>query len=79
MINIDKLPSLVPKEQLGKKSDDLVPVVNTLAAGYGKVLAKGRLPEGQAFIVKARYVSRRAEEKIKVRFARNFVCRRADR
>lgn len=67
MINVDKLPTLVPKEQLGK-SDDLVPVINTLQAGYGKVLAKGRLPEGQAFIVKARYVSRRAEEKIKVRW-----------
>lgn len=32
--------------------------------GYGKVLAKGRLPES-AFIVKARFVSKRAEAKIK--------------
>lgn len=32
--------------------------------GYGKVLAKGRLP-AYPIIVKARYVSRRAEEKIK--------------
>lgn len=32
--------------------------------GFGKVLAKGRLPE-YPVIVKARYVSRRAEAKIK--------------
>jgi large subunit ribosomal protein L27Ae len=32
--------------------------------GFGKVLAKGRLPSGP-FIVKARFVSRRAEQKIK--------------
>lgn len=35
-----------------------------LEQGYGKVLAKGRLPE-TPFIVKARYVSKRAEEKLK--------------
>lgn len=34
------------------------------AQGYGKVLAKGRLPE-YPIIVKARFVSRRAEAKIK--------------
>merc|ERR1712230_224492 len=33
------------------------PVIDTLAAGYGKVLAKGRLP-AYPIIVKARYVSR---------------------
>lgn len=32
--------------------------------GYGKVLAKGRLPDS-AYIVKARFVSKRAEAKIK--------------
>ncbi|KAG9285825.1 hypothetical protein G9A89_013250 [Geosiphon pyriformis] len=43
---------------------DVAPVIDTLHAGYGKVLGKGRLPS-QPLIVKARYVSRRAEEKIK--------------
>lgn len=58
-----------------------VPVIDTLRAvrycdicwyymysfilqGYGKVLGKGRLPE-QPVIVKARFFSKRAEEKIK--------------
>lgn len=34
-----------------------------ITQGYGKVLAKGRLP-GYPIIIKARYVSRRAEAKI---------------
>ena len=41
-----------------------VPVIDTLAAGYGKVLGKGRLPQ-VPFIVKARWVSSLAERKIK--------------
>ncbi|KAH8917911.1 hypothetical protein BT69DRAFT_1248267 [Atractiella rhizophila] len=64
VINIDKLATLVPAEQKKAASGDKVPVIDTLAAGYGKVLAKGRLPS-TPFIVKARYVSRRAEDKIK--------------
>ncbi|CAJ0760998.1 23860_t:CDS:2, partial [Entrophospora sp. SA101] len=47
-----------------KKDSNIVPVIDTLRAGYGKVLGKGRLPD-QPVIIKARYVSRRAEEKIK--------------
>jgi ribosomal protein L15 len=66
-VNIDKLWSLVPSETKvayeGKTSDKL-PVIDTLAHGYGKVLGKGRLP-AQPVIVKARFFSRRAEEKIK--------------
>jgi len=65
VVNLDKLVTLVPKDHLKSSSSELVPVVDTLAAGYGKVLGKGRIPEGRALIVKARYVSRRAEEKIK--------------
>ena len=41
-----------------------VPVIDTLAAGYGKVLGKGRLPQ-LPVIVKARWVSALAEKKIK--------------
>ena len=41
-----------------------VPVIDTLGAGYGKVLGKGRLPE-LPMIVKARWVSALAEKKIK--------------
>merc|ERR1712029_509034 len=53
VINLDKLHTLVPKEQYEAASSELVPVVNTLNAGYGKVLGKGR------------FVSRLAEKKIK--------------
>lgn len=65
-VNLDKLWTLV-SEQTRKNyasKQDVAPVIDTLAAGYGKVLAKGRLPT-QPVIVKARYFSRRAEEKIK--------------
>ncbi|KAG9045368.1 60S ribosomal protein L28 [Tulasnella sp. UAMH 9824] len=66
VINVEQLWTLVPKEEFeaaqGKK--DLVPVIDTLQAGYGKVLGKGNLPK-VPFIVKARFVSERAEEKIK--------------
>lgn len=40
------------------------PVIDTLAAGYGKVLGKGRLPNVPV-IVKARFVSALAEKKIR--------------
>jgi large subunit ribosomal protein L27Ae len=56
--------TLVPKEEYSAASSELVPVIDTLQAGYGKVLGKGRLPE-VPLIVKARFVSRRAEKKIK--------------
>ncbi|GAA99513.1 uncharacterized protein L969DRAFT_102868 [Mixia osmundae IAM 14324] len=66
VVNLDKITSLLPKEQqkaLGGSSE-LVPVVDCIAHGYSKVLAKGRIPQ-VPLIVKARYVSRRAELKIK--------------
>ncbi|OZJ04477.1 60S ribosomal protein L28 [Bifiguratus adelaidae] len=65
VVNIDKLWTLVSEDVREKyKNAEKVPVIDTLAAGYGKVLGKGRLPE-QPVIVKARFVSRRAENKIK--------------
>lgn len=64
VINTDKLVTLLPKDQ-AQTSGDLVPVIDTVAHGYGKVLAKGRIPGNKPLIVKARYVSERAEEKIK--------------
>ena len=66
IVNLDTLWTLV-SEQTRKnaaKNTEVVPVIDTLRAGFGKVLAKGRLPE-QPVIVKARYVSRAAEQKIK--------------
>ena len=66
IINLDKLWTLVPGEvrRNTTASSTEVPVIDTLGAGYGKVLGKGRLPE-LPVIVKARWVSALAEKKIK--------------
>ncbi|KAJ7773020.1 putative RPL28-60S large subunit ribosomal protein L27a.e [Mycena metata] len=69
-INVDKLWSLVPADQKaaaiknGSKEGGVVPVIDTLRAGYGKVLGNGLLPNFPV-IVKARFVSAIAERKIK--------------
>ncbi|WFD30424.1 RNA helicase [Malassezia sp. CBS 17886] len=66
ILNLDRLWTLVPAESrrgLTAESAE-VPVIDTLAAGYGKVLGKGRLPQ-LPMIVKARWVSALAEKKIK--------------
>jgi len=65
IVNVEKLWTLVPKEELEKcqGNKDLVPVVDTLQAGFGKVLGKGAI--SHPFIVKARFVSELAEKKIK--------------
>ena len=43
IINVDKLWSLVPEEQKKglTESSDIVPVIDTLRFGYGKVLGNG--------------------------------------
>ncbi|ODV84501.1 hypothetical protein CANARDRAFT_60233 [[Candida] arabinofermentans NRRL YB-2248] len=65
VLNLDKLWSLVENkdDKLATSSKDSAIVIDTLAKGYGKVLGKGRLPNIPV-IVKARYVSKLAEEKI---------------
>lgn len=42
-INVDKLWTLVPKEEKEgiTSSSDVVPVIDTLAAGYTKILGTG--------------------------------------
>lgn len=68
IVNLDKLWTLVPEDKrdalLKGSSPSSAPVIDTLAAGYGKVLGKGRLPQVPV-VVKARFVSKLAEEKIK--------------
>ncbi|KAJ1504306.1 60S ribosomal protein L28 [Coelomomyces lativittatus] len=66
VVNVQALWSLVGESvrQEYKAHPTLVPVIDTLQAGYGKVLGKGSLPP-QPLIVKAREVSALAEEKIK--------------
>ncbi|KAM6359106.1 LOW QUALITY PROTEIN: large ribosomal subunit protein uL15 [Alca torda] len=47
-----------------KNEAGLAPVIDVVRSGYYKVLGKGKLPK-QPVIVKAKFFSRRAEEKIK--------------
>ncbi len=65
-INLDKLWSLVSEQTRVKyeKNTKKAPVIDISRAGYFKVLGKGNLPK-QPVIVKARFFSRQAEEKIK--------------
>ncbi|CEP02737.1 Large ribosomal subunit protein uL15/eL18 domain-containing protein [Plasmodiophora brassicae] len=67
-INVEKLWTLV-SEQTREKYADLdannkkVPVIDVTLAGYSKVLGKGLIPD-QPCIVKAKFFSKKAEEKI---------------
>lgn len=64
---MDKVWSLVSKQTqkvYAEKKDGNAPVIDVIQAGYYKVLGKGMLPK-QPVIVKAKFFSRRAEEKIK--------------
>jgi len=66
-VNIDRLWSLVSEQtqkNYATKKDGPAPVIDVVQAGYYKVLGKGILPK-QPVIVKARFFSRKAEEKIK--------------
>jgi len=65
-LNLDYLWSLV-SEQTRKnyeKKTDVAPVIDVTRSGYFKVLGKGHLPK-QPVIVKAKFFSRTAEQKIK--------------
>jgi len=59
-INLEKLCTL--PQSVGSAS--AVPVIDTLKAGFGKVLGKGLMPS-KPVIVKARFFSKMAEEKIR--------------
>jgi large subunit ribosomal protein L27Ae len=66
IVNVDKLWSLVSEQVRAKVEANPtgpVPVIDTLAHGFSKVLGKGRLPS-IPMIVKARFVSLKAERKI---------------
>ncbi|ORY94369.1 putative 60S ribosomal protein L28 [Syncephalastrum racemosum] len=64
IVNLDSLRSLAPEGALEKyKNTEKVPVIDALQNGYAKVLAKGTV--SQPLIVRTRFVSRKAEEKIK--------------
>ena len=66
IINVERLWSLVPQQvrEHFKDKTDKAPVIDVMQKGYMRVVGKGNLPE-QPVIVKARYFSKKAEEKIK--------------
>merc|ERR1712193_209144 len=66
VISCDKLWSLVSEATRTSfdKESKTAPVIDVVKSGYFKVLGKGSLPD-QPVIVKARFFSRRAEEKIR--------------
>merc|ERR1712072_461817 len=66
IVNVDKLWSLVTEQtrENYKNNTEKVPVIDCVRAGFHKVLGKGLLPK-QPVIVKAKFFSRIAEEKIK--------------
>eukprot|EP01092_Planopodium_desertum_P000765 TRINITY_DN11154_c0_g4_i2.p2 TRINITY_DN11154_c0_g4~~TRINITY_DN11154_c0_g4_i2.p2 ORF type:complete len:101 (-),score=33.82 TRINITY_DN11154_c0_g4_i2:37-339(-) len=64
-INIGKLWTLVSDETRKKHATSgKAPVIDIVQKGFFKVLGKGVLPK-QPLIVKAKFFSRKAEEKIK--------------
>ncbi|EPQ12511.1 60S ribosomal protein L27a, partial [Myotis brandtii] len=66
-VNLDKLWTLVSEQtrvNAAKSKTGVAPIIDVVRSGYYKVLGKGKLPK-QPVIVKAKFFSRRAEEKIK--------------
>ena len=66
-VNLDKLWTLVSEQtrvNAAKNKTGAAPIIDVVWSGYYKVLGKGKLPK-QPVIVKAKFFSRRAEEKIK--------------
>ncbi|XP_041510395.1 60S ribosomal protein L27a-like [Microtus oregoni] len=67
IVNLDKLWTLVSEQtrvNAAKNKTGVAFIIDVVRSGYYKVLGKGNLPK-QPVIVKAKFFSRRAEEKIK--------------
>ena len=63
-INVEKLHTLISEEARTKPPAGKAPVIDCVANGVHKVLGNGRLPK-IPIIVKARFFTRKAENKIK--------------
>uniref|UniRef100_A0A2K5PRM3 Large ribosomal subunit protein uL15 n=3 Tax=Primates TaxID=9443 RepID=A0A2K5PRM3_CEBIM len=61
-VNLDKFEQT--RVNAAKNKTGAAPIIDVVRSGYYKVLGKGKLPK-QPVIVKAKFFSRRAEEKIK--------------
>eukprot|EP01084_Bolivina_argentea_P028529 53021_1 len=62
-MNLSQLAKLIPADQKNAKKGGELPVVDLLAHGYSKLLGSGHLEI--PCIVKARYVSEKAEKKLR--------------
>ena len=62
-LNLSQLAKLIPADQKNAKKGGELPVVDLLAHGYSKLLGSGNLEI--PCIVKARYVSEKAEKKLR--------------
>uniref|UniRef100_A0A8C5LI39 Large ribosomal subunit protein uL15 n=1 Tax=Jaculus jaculus TaxID=51337 RepID=A0A8C5LI39_JACJA len=66
-VNLDKLWTLVSEQtrvNAAKNKTGVAPIIDVVRSGYYRVLGRGKLPK-QPVIVKVKFFSRRAEEKIK--------------
>nr|XP_025730129.1 60S ribosomal protein L27a-like [Callorhinus ursinus] len=66
-VNLDKLWTLVSEQtrvNAAKNKTGAAPIIDVVRSGYYKVLGKGKLPK-QPVLMKAKFFSRRAKEKIK--------------
>merc|ERR1712139_561080 len=63
VVNIDKLWTLTAAENREPRKDDKLPVIDLGNSGYFKLLGKGICPKIPV-IVKAKYFSKKAEQKI---------------
>nr|XP_042128583.1 60S ribosomal protein L27a-like [Peromyscus maniculatus bairdii] len=66
-VSLDTLWTLVSEQtrvNAAKNKTGAAPIIDVVRSGFYKVLGKGKLPK-QPVIVKAKFFSRRAEEKIK--------------
>ncbi|XP_043847944.1 60S ribosomal protein L27a-like [Dromiciops gliroides] len=66
-VNLDKLWTLGSEQtkiNAAKSKEGLALIIDVVLSGYYKVLGKGKLPK-QPVIMKAKFFSKRAEEKIK--------------
>jgi large subunit ribosomal protein L27Ae len=63
-INLSAISKLIPKDQASSaKKGNAIPVVDLLSHGYAKLLGGGDVTV--PMIVKARYVSEKAEKKLR--------------
>uniref|UniRef100_A0A2K5QG95 Large ribosomal subunit protein uL15 n=1 Tax=Cebus imitator TaxID=2715852 RepID=A0A2K5QG95_CEBIM len=75
-VNLEKLWTLVNGQTQvnpAKNKTGAAPIIDVVRSGYYKILGKGKLPK-QPVIVKAKFFSRRAEEKIKGVGGRWWAC-----